>query len=460
MQIPIDLVGGTNRNRSKRIAETKCINLVPELVASGGRSTSVYHGAPGTIEKYNFGSHCRGLTFFDNKIWSVFGDKFHYIEESTILSPTEIGDIPNDGDFVYIGSGNNVVAVGNNTSTLYYANSSTLQTLSVNSRKTGGGCFIDGKFVFNDPNTNQWWSTESNSAITVDILDTEFTVSKSDNLKTTFNHDQLLLLVGEDTIEVWPTASSGNPPFSKSVTIPIGTIAKNSCASLLSGMCFLGTDKQVYQLNGYTPISISNNSQSDIRYFLENATQAQIEKAFAFSYKQNGGEYYWLTIPEVGTFVYDQSTALWHQRSSGTQEGVHKANCYVKAWGNHYLGTSDGKLVQLDLDTYTEETDTIKQVRSFRLTLPEGEYTTLDKLVIIHDTGTETTTAEPKMGVRYSKDSGMSWSEKEPITMGKHGDYRNETWLHQFGSARTFDIEIYNTNACRVSIAGAYAEVS
>lgn len=63
MQLPIELVGGTNRNRSKRIAETKCINLIPERVSQGGRSTSAYHGAPGSILEHDFGASVRGLEF-------------------------------------------------------------------------------------------------------------------------------------------------------------------------------------------------------------------------------------------------------------------------------------------------------------------------------------------------------------------------------------------------------------
>lgn len=459
MQLPIELVGGTNRNRSKRIAETKCINLIPERVSQGGRSTSAYHGAPGSILEHDFGASVRGLEFFGDRIYAVAGDSAYYIDEAATLTPVSVGTIPNDGKQVYIGSGNDVVAIGNETTTLYYISSLSLQTVSA-SHKTGGGCFLDGKFIFYKPDSNRWWSTESNSAITIDAADTTTCVSQSDYLKATHNHDQQLLLAGEKTIEVWSTATSGNPPFTKRVTIPVGLIASRSMASLVSGVCFLGHDRQVYQLNGYTPVPISTNEGSDIQHFLESATNTQIEGAFAFSYEQDGGEFYWLTVPGIGTFVYDASTRLWSQRSSGTEGAEHNATCYVSAWGQHYLGTSTGKLVRLDLDTYTEAGETIKQVRSFRINIPEGEFRTLDKIVLINDTGTILSTDDPLMGCRYSKDSGMSWAEKEPVSIGKQGDYRNETWFWQFGTARSFDIEIYNTNDCRISLAGAYCEVS
>ena len=455
-KLPIEFVGGTNRNRSKRTAETKCINLIPEVVHAGGRSTSIFHGVPGTVEKYDFGSSGRGATFFENKIFCVFGEKLYSISDALAFAPVEIGTIPNDGNHVYIGSGNGVVAVGNNTSTLYYTSGVTLNSVSAGSRKTAGGCFIDGKFVFYDPGTNRWWSTESNSSITIDAADTTTAVSQSDNLKGTHNHDQQLLLFGEKTIEIWATASSGDPPFSKRLTIPIGTIAGLSVVSLTNGVCFVGNDRQVYQMQGYTPINISDG----IEDFLESATISQIESAFAFTYKQAGHEYYWLTIPGYVTLCYDTATNLWHQRATGVNELNNSATFYVNAWGRHFLGASDGTLVEMDLNEFKENGAVIKQVRSFRLTNEEAVPLFVNKIVIIHDTGTIEDTTEPMMVLRYSKDGKMTWTEKQPVTMGKQGDYKNMSVFHLLGQGDTFDVEIYNTNACRVSLAGAYALVN
>ncbi len=136
--------------------------------------------------------------------------------------------------------------------------------------------------------------------------------------------------------------------------IEAGSAAQNSPAIFNNSIAWLGADSRgngkVWLANGYTPTRISNHA---VEFAIQSYTK--ISDAVAFSYQDQGHEFYALYFPTPSVmWLYDAMTGMWHKRGFWLQNvGQYRAAHYWNHtfnFGKHLVGDwQSGKVYQMSI---------------------------------------------------------------------------------------------------------------
>ena len=229
--------------------------------------------------------------------------------------------------------------------------------------------FQDGYFAVSKPDTDEFYVSSLNDGLNWDALDFASAEGQSDDLVAVESDHREMWLFGERTIEVWYNSGDVTFPFERvqGGFQETGCMATASIAKADNSLFWLGRDDRgwgiVYRADGYTPRRVSTHAiEKDIQSYDD------VSDAFAYTYQQDGHIFYVLTFPSGNrTWVYDVSTNLWHKRSyyDGEDDIRHRGNCFAHFDEELIVGDySNGKLYKLDLDTYTDDGDEIRRIRT------------------------------------------------------------------------------------------------
>jgi hypothetical protein len=194
------------------------------------------------------------------------------------------------------------------------------------------------------------------------------------------------------------------------------------------------------------------------------ARYTTVSDAVGFGYEQEGHAFYVLTFPtESVTWVYDAATQMWHERGEWKEIEVGRydfgrwranALCYFN--DGIYCGDfENGKVYQLDLDTYTDNGSAIVRMRRS----PHARLSSMNRLfhkgiVLAIETGVNgmAVDAEPQAMLRWSNDGGHTWSNELWRSLGAQGSYGKRVDWARLGMARSRVYEIRISDAARVCI--------
>jgi hypothetical protein len=236
--------------------------------------------------------------------------------------------------------------------------------------------YLDGYFVFNEPNSQRVWVTALLDGLSIDPLDFASAEGSPDGLVSLIIDHREAWLFGTNSVEVW--YNSGDPDFPltriQGAFNEIGCIAPYSVAKMDNSVFWLGADARgqgiVYRANGYQGVRISTHA-------VEFAIQgyANLVDAVAYTYQQDGHSFYVLNFTDADTtWVFDAATGAWHERA-GFKNGDfkrHRGNNHARFNGSPIVGDyQTGKLYAFDLDTYADAGDVQKWLRRWRA-LPPG----------------------------------------------------------------------------------------
>jgi hypothetical protein len=336
--------------------------------------------------------------------------------------------------------------------------------------------YLDGYFVFNEPNSQKVWVTELLDGSSVDPLDFASAEGSPDGLVAINVDHREAWLFGTDSIEVWYDAGLADFPLTRiqGAFNEIGCVAAFSIAKLDNALFWLGTDARgqgiVYRANGYTGVRVSTHA---IEYAI--AQYGNISDAVAYTYQQEGHAFYVLTFPTGNaTWVYDVSTQAWHERAGwNTSLGQftrHRSNCQCNFGGNTVVGEyENGNIYTLDLSVYADNGGIQKRLRSWRA-LPTGtnnlKRSAQHSLQLDCESGTGLVTgqgSDPEIMLRWSDDGGHTWSNEHLSKMGKIGEYYRRVFWRRLGMTlklRDRVYEISQTDPVKAVIMGAELLIS
>jgi hypothetical protein len=367
--------------------------------------------------------------------------------------------------------------------------------------------FLDGYFVFSEPNSQRFWVTASYNGLSIDALDFASAEGSPDDLVTLIVDHREVWLFGINTVEVWYNAGLPDFPLARiqGAFNEIGCLAAYSVAKLDNGLFWLGRDARgngiVYRSKGYTGERISTH-----------AVEWQIQQydtlsdAVAYTYQQDGHSFYVLNFPTANTtWVYDVSTGVWHERAGWENNDFtrQRGNCQMNFGGEIVIGDYvGGGIYAYDLNVYTEAGSVQKWLRSWRA-LPTGQnnlkrttqhslqldceagvglsgYTQAEVNAIIYirdrnndiiyarggdplyirdyQTYSITVGADSQVMLRWSDDGGHTWSNEHWKSMGKIGQTGYRTIWRRLGMTlklRDRVYEISGTDPVKIAIMGA-----
>jgi hypothetical protein len=478
MQTPI--LGASYVARSINAADNRLVNLFPEIVPEGGKQAAFFNRAPGLKFQQTIGTGpIRALWAHQTNgsdFYVVSGTEFYKVTGLT-ATPTLLGTVTGTGPVSIADNGTQIFLACNPDGFIY--NEVTNVFAQITDPDFTGAvtvAYLDGYFVYNEPDSQKVWVTQLLDGSSVDPLDFASAEGSPDGLVAINVDHREAWLFGTDSVEVWYDAGLADFPLTRiqGAFNEIGCVAAFSVAKLDNGLFWLGTDARgqgiVYRNNGYTGIRISTHA---IEYAI--AQYGNISDAVAYTYQQEGHSFYVLTFPTGdATWVYDASTQAWHERAGwNTTLGEftrHRSNCQCNFGGNTVVGDyENGNIYTLDLGVYADNGAIQKWLRSWRA-LPTGtntlKRTAQHSLQLDCESGTGLNTgqgSDPEIMLRWSDDGGHTWSNEHLSKMGKIGQYYRRVFWRRLGMTMQLRDRVYEvsqTDPVKAVIVGAELLIS
>ena len=471
MQTPI--LGASYVARSINAADNRMVNMFPEMTPDNGQTAAFLNRAPGLEFLQTVGTGpIRALWAHQTNgsdFYVVSGGEVYKLNSMT-GAPTLLGTVSGTGPVSIADNGTQIFFACNPDGFIY--NEVTNVFAQITDPDFPGAVtvgYLDGYFVFNEPNSQRIWVTSLLDGLSVDPLDFASAEGSPDGLVGLIVDHREAWLFGTDSVEVWYDAGLPDFPLTRiqGAFNEIGCVAAFSIAKLDNGLFWLGTDARgqgiVYRANGYTGQRISTHA---IEYAI--AQYGNISDAIAYTYQQEGHAFYVLTFPSGdATWVYDVSTQAWHERA-GWDNGVfvrHRSNCQCNFGGNIIVGDyENGNIYKLSLDVYADNGGVQKWLRSWRA-LPSGQNnlkrTAHHSLQLNCESGVglnDGQGSDPQAMLRWSDDGGHTWSSEHWATMGKIGAYYQRVFWRRLGMTlklRDRVYEVSGTDPVKIAVMGA-----
>jgi hypothetical protein len=473
------ILGSSYVARSVNAADNRMVNMYPEIIPEGGKSAAFLSRCPGLRRLIAAGNGpIRGLWVLKEYLYAVSGDtmyRLNVIGDSTRWRVKPLGTVTGTGPVSIADNGTQIFVACNPDGFIYNADTEVFTQITdpdfPGAVKVG---YLDGYFVFNEPNSARVWVTSLLDGLSIDPLDFASAEGDPDGLVSLIIDHREAWLFGANSIEVWYNAGLPDFPLQRiqGAFNEIGCEAPYSVAKLDNGLFWLGSDARgrgiVYRANGYTGQRISTHA---VEWQIQQYTD--MSDAIGYTYQQDGHAFYVLIFPTAQTtWVYDVATGAWHERAGWFNGNFvrHRSNCQAVYDGQIVVGDfENGNIYAYDLNDYSDNGQVQKWLRSWRA-LPTGannlKRTAQHSLQIDCESGVGTNTgqgSDPQMMLRWSDDGGHTWSNEHWTSMGKVGEYYRRVIWRRLGMTlklRDRVYEISGTDPVKLAIMGAELHVT
>lgn len=455
MRIP--LAHDSQQVKSRPLSDQQLVNLYYEPGPPKSKTGGALYGTPG-LKPFT--------TVGDGPIWGmhVMAGLLYVVSKDNVFTvsssggTTDLGTIGTVSDVVIMDNNGTHVAIVKEDGAAYVATASTLaQITDAQFPSVTSVTVLNFYGIFTKKDTSTYIISNLNDMTAYEAADTADAEEKPDLLVRAFAFAGELWLFGEETIEIHDGTDEGDFPFRarRSSSIQRGCLAKRSVAQEDNTIFWLGDDRIIYRANGYSPKRISTHA---IEEKLQGYTT--LSDAEAFIYTQNGHKFLVMTFPtEKETLVHDIATDLWHQRQS-FEKGRWKATSHAFIYDKNLVGDFEtNDIYELDLDTYTDDSNEIERIVVLPPVYDDDRYVTYSNFKVDFDSGLGLVSGQgsnPQAMMRYSDDGANTWSNERFRPMGKIGEYKARTIWRRLGRARQRVFEIKVTDPIEVNITAAY----
>jgi hypothetical protein len=414
MRIPFGVE--SYRHRSRPVSCQRMLNAyletppkakeVPPVVQSFGiRALSTVGNGP-----------IRGGCVINGRVFVVSGSRLFQVSASG--SATDLGSVPGLQYVDMIGDADEVLCVTGSQMYRYFNNA----VAPIADEDFPGAEwveYLDG-YAIVGPGDGLVYVNQTPGDFSVwNALDFASAEGAPDDIVGAIVDHRQVFLGGRDTIEIWENTGNADFPLERSpggfIELGLGStfgFAKNS-----NTVFFYASDGTFRMLNGYDPQRISTHA-------VEQAIEKYTNKAcYTLTWMESGHAMVAFCFPQ-GTWVYDLSTQLWHERQS------YGLPCWrpifvLRAFGQWLVGDStSNKLGFLDPDTFAEWDD----VLTWSITSPSVYMPRHGRLELKFETGVGVISgqgSDPQAMLRWSDDYGGRWSNEHWRSLGRQGAARS-----------------------------------
>lgn len=453
----------SSSGRSKPLAPARPVNLFAEEAPKDAKSPVVLHGTPGlTAFVTGLLGPIRQMIVMNNLLYAVANDCFYRINVGG--TGTLLGNIAS-------ASGN--ISLSHNGTQIVISD--------------GSNDYMDGYFLFAGAT---WGYTYSVAAGLQLITDTDFPPSTDDStffisaaldgrvydatdyaasdsypdplIKLFRDHSEVIMFGGVAS-EIWQDAGNPDFPFAPitGATMEEGLGAFNSVQKLDNSVVWVDSSGIVRRAeSGWNPVRISDHA---VEYYLNKARAAgTLSNCTSWSYSEEGHEFYVLNIPDQGTWCFDASTRLWHERKSyGLSR--HRASCYAHCYNKHLVGDySAGTIWEMSLDTYADGSDPIVAEIIFPTVYNEGKNFIVDRFEMVGEHGMGLATgqgSDPQYMLDWSSDGGKTFGSEEWRDMGEMGQYETRPEWRALGMYRNWTPRVRISDPVKRAIYMAHVDI-
>jgi hypothetical protein len=231
--------------------------------------------------------------------------------------------------------------------------------------------FIDSFIILNNPGTNQWYCTQSNS-LTFNALYIGVKTAWPDNIFSLVAIEREVWLFGPQKSEPWFNAGQIPFPFQilPGVIIEQGCVAPYSPAKMDTNVYWLSESpegaRMVMRGNAQN-VAVRISTHAIEAEFL---TYPRVDDAIGAVYQIAGHSFYKLHFPTADkTWGFDEATQQWHEDNwIDTNGQLHRARNTFCAYAyglNLALDWATGTLYEISSTTTTDNGNPIPWIRSF-----------------------------------------------------------------------------------------------
>lgn len=467
MKSPI--LGSAYVARSVNAADNRMINIYPEIVPEGGKEPAFLQRAPGLTRLATVGlGPIRGMWTFGNFGYVVSGPTLFQIDSN--WNAVAKGTVAGTGPVSMADNGIQLFVAANPQGYIYNANTDVFQQITDPDFPGAGTVgYLDGYFVFNEPNSQKIWVTQLLDGTSVDPLDFASAEGNPDNVVAIFVDHREVWVYGTNSTEVWYNAGLLDFPLARiqGAYNELGCAAPYSIAKMDNQIYWLGKDARgqgmVFRAAGYMGQRISTHA---IEWQMQE--YSDLSDAVGYTYQQDGHSFYVLNFPTANTtWVFDVATGAWHERASFQNSNFnrHRGNSQMFFNSETVIGDyQNGKIYKFDLESYSDDGQPQKWLRSWRA-LPTGANnlarTVQHAMQLDCETGVGLNTglgSDPQVMLRFSDDGGHTWSNEHWKSMGKIGRSGFRTIWRRLGATMKIRDRVYEvsgTDPVRIYIMGA-----
>ena len=466
MKTPI--LGSTYVARSVNAADNRMVNMFPEVLQEG-KEAAYLQRAPGLSLELNVGTGpIRGLWQFGGSGYAVSGSMLYRINGN--MEAVGVGQVSGSGPVSMSDNGTQLFVACNGPSYIYNATTNAFAQITdpdFPGAVTVG--YLDGYFVFNEPNSQKVWVTSLLDGLSVDPLDFASAEGSPDSLVSLIIDHREVWVYGTNSVEVWYNSGNADFPLShiQGAFNELGCVAAYSIAKMDNGIFWLGADARgqgiVYRANGYTGQRISTHA---VEWHIQQ--YGTLSDAIGYTYQQDGHSFYVLIFPNANTtWVYDVATQAWHERAGWVDGSFtrHRSNCQMFFNDMTLVGDyENGNIYSMSPEVYADNGSIQKWLRRWRALGPGQnnlKRTAHHSLQLDCESGTGLNLgqgSDPQVMLRWSDDGGHTWSNEHWMPMGKIGEYYRRVIWRRLGMTEKLRDRVYEvsgTDPVKMIINGA-----
>lgn len=419
----IECVGPSNWLRDRKTAIQRSVNLYPMVSeASNDRPILVLESAPGLELVHDFGAEVRGMRNADGRFFVAAGAELYELDAAETV--TARGALPSASGFVSMANGEGQLAMvdGVRLAVLNLTTNSISSVASAGWLGSNTVSFLDGYFLFVEPNTERSYISAIDDATTLDALDFTSADKQPDNIVAHVVTRSEWYLIGTRSTEVWINSGGADYPFTRyqGTPIDVGTFGPRSACATGDGVVMVGQSETggpyVYQLQGYQPVRVSTQAVEQQLEASTDLTQARL-----WTYQEAGSEFVAVWAPGmVTTWVWDAATKLWHERGELVSGAWTPSRVEHVAYfnGKHYAAGGT-KLYRMSRNYTTLAGDALVRERTWsHLLSPSLEPQRFTSLELRCTTGSET---EGFVTLEVSNDGGSVYGAPLRRSLGVVG---------------------------------------
>ena len=416
-----------------------------------GVSQGVVIGASGTLPLVTLSQDnpVRAMISHSGVLHAVCGGKLYSVSGGVA---TELADIP-DGTTYMATSGTELAIIA--TEIYHLWDGTTLTTPDTGQVTTPRYiAHLDGFFVVagaDDEREDTFCVSDIYDGSTFQGLNFATAENAPDKITGAIADHGQLWLFGSTTTEVWYNSGDADFPFVPNA----GAVVQQGCqagtiAQLDNSLFWVTPENTVLRSGGGQPEVISTR---EIEVLLSGAT---IEGALAFFDK--GHLIYAVRRAGATTLCYDVTTQVWHERAQGAlNDAAWSGACAVSVEGTPHIGTSSGKVAQLDADTYTDDGEVLAiEVVASPITRG-GTRFKIRRLYAQIQSGGVDISRTPKVLLQLSSD-GKNWDDGSYRDLGDKGEYMTAVEWHSLGQFETVWARLRITDPVQRDIHGVAYE--
>ena len=369
-RVSIPLIGPSYANRSLPLSAQVTKGLIPEINPEARNIVSL-HTFPG-LKRFSLvlSGKGRGTHVMAGLLYAVFANTLFSIDSDGVA--TSKGEIVGTGICKFADNGTQMVITTGTTLYMYTVATTTLAEITdpdITNPTTVG--YLNAQFILdNNSSTSargEFVTSQLLTALTpanfVQPLDFAVANAHPDKITRIIIYNGTVMFFGPDGIEPWWNSGVGSPPFDaiQSAFRPYGLIGPDAIDKTDEFIYFIDDQRIPRRLFGLQVTNIGNPALA-----AEWSTYTSVDDAIGYAFILDQRNYFQITFPTANrTWLYHEQSNSWYQLSFKTDDQRHKGQSQEFVYGKNIIQDSfNGRLYELDFDTFTDNTRVIQRRRT------------------------------------------------------------------------------------------------